>query len=152
MRIYLLRHGQAEAPATGGESELTAAGRKSIDHQAERFAALLKQDGSVIKNIFHSGKKRAAQTAAIVASRLAATVTVAPHSGLQPNDDPRTLLIELQTLDQPTLYVSHLPFIPTLINQLTGAPNSALDSIPAGTLITLQQDDGDWHIVTILTP
>jgi phosphohistidine phosphatase SixA len=62
------------------------------------------------------------------------------------------LLSELQNLQQPTLLVSHLPFIPALVSLLTGKPITIeFESIPAGTLIALQRESSGWHITSILT-
>jgi len=153
MRLYLMRHGQAEAPISGGESELTVAGRLTIENQAERFAALLEHDAIPLQRIYHSGKKRAAQTAAIVNTRVAPALKAEVHSGLKPNDDPQALLVELQNLQQTTLFVSHLPFLPALVRLLTNEPeNIKLETIPAGTLIALHRDNDGWHITSVLTP
>ena len=152
MQLYLMRHGQAETPVSGGEAELTEAGRQTVEQQTERFAALLEHDTVTLARICHSGKKRAAQTAEIVSARVSPTLKAELHSGLKPNDEPRALLTELQNLQQPTLLVSHLPFIPTLVSLLTGKPISIeFESIPAGTLIALQHDSSGWHITSILT-
>ena len=152
-RLYLMRHGQAETPVNGGESELTTAGRTTIEQQAERIAALLEREAVPLQRIYHSGKKRAAQTAEIVNARVAPTLKAEARDGLKPNDDPQALLEELQHLQQPSLLVSHLPFIPALVRLLCNEPLTIeLETIPAGTVIALHRDPNSWHITSILTP
>jgi phosphohistidine phosphatase len=153
MQLYLLRHGQADTRTIDGEPELTTAGRQTIERQAERFAALLERDAVSLRAVYHSGKLRAAQTAAIMLARTAPTLTAQAHSGLKPNADPQALRAELTTWQGATLLVSHLPFIPALLRTLLGdtAP-AGMDGLPAGTLIAVDGDADHWRLTSLLTP
>ena len=66
-KIYLVRHGQYAAEATANDGlggSLTDLGRRQAELTAERFSAM------PIDIIFHSGLRRARETAEIIASRL----------------------------------------------------------------------------------
>jgi phosphohistidine phosphatase len=153
MQLYLMRHGQADTTTAGGEPELTAAGRATIERQAERFATWLEDEGVGLQAVFHSGKLRAAQTAEIMLTRAAPALTAQAHSGLKPNADPQALLAELPQWHGASLLVSHLPFIPALLRLLLGdAAPVGLDALPAGTLVAVEGNDGHWRLTSLLSP
>jgi len=80
--LYLVRHGEAAHKDTDPQRALTESG---ADH-VRRIAAWAAQVGVVVKEIRHSGKLRAEQTANIFGERLNAAETRAV-SGLAPHDD-----------------------------------------------------------------
>jgi phosphohistidine phosphatase len=148
-----MRHGQAKTPADGGESELTTNGRAIIAHQAERLADLLKQQAVTLQQVYHSGKKRAEQTAAITIAHVAPQLESIIEPGLSPNADPNMLSLDLNGRPGPILLVSHLPFIPALMARLLGkALRHTSDAIAPGTVIALERKDSGWQISSILSP
>ncbi|MFO7602276.1 MAG: phosphohistidine phosphatase SixA [Gammaproteobacteria bacterium] len=146
MNLYLMRHGQAADPLEDPQQGLTAAGRAAIEALAQR----LLPRGVCFKQVWHSDKARARQTAEIMAAILAPGVTPRMRRGLKPNDDPADLIAEIERWDEDTLIASHLPFVPTLVAELTGQPVEM--GLAPGTIICLQHQDPAWRIVWQAVP
>lgn len=109
MKLWLLRHGQAQAEArSDAERQLTDDGRNEVRQSLERLR------GCSVEAIFVSPYVRAQQTAALVRDglELPAVQTV---PWLTPESDPRESLVQLQRLSgREILLVSHQPFIGAL--------------------------------------
>ena len=146
MRLYLMRHGQAANPKEDPERGLTATGRAEIENLAQRLA----DKGVSFKQVLHSKKARAQQTAEIMATKLAPGVTPQMRRGLKPDDDPAEFIPEIDCLDEDTLIASHLPFVPNLLQALTGQTQSS--GFVPGTVICLLKDNGSWKIEWIEVP
>jgi len=146
MKLYLMRHGQAASPQIDPQKGLSDEGRAGIEQLAQRLAG----QGVQFDQIFHSEKARAQQTAEIMASILARRVTPQMRSGLKPNDDPHLLLAEIEGWQQDTLITSHLPFVPTLLAELTGKPQG-MGLVP-GTIICLVKAKQAWQVEWIESP
>ena len=69
MTLYLVQHGEAKAEAEDPEWPLTARGRDDIGC----LAALLARTGVRVARLDHSGKRRAQETAELLAAAVAAT-------------------------------------------------------------------------------
>lgn len=148
MKLYLMRHGIAASSDVDPNQGLTAEGKQAIEQLAKR---LLEQQAQLpaekkinIAQIFHSEKTRAQQTAEIMASIIAPSITPLCREGLKPNDDPRKVLSDINTWDKDTLVTSHLPFIPSLLNLLTQSQHSV--SFEPGTIACLSKGDDSWHL------
>ena len=150
MKLYLMRHGQAAAPQVDPQQGLTAEGRTEI----ERLANTLAQRNINISVALHSEKARAQQTAEIMTAILAPTVTPLLHANLKPNDDPRLLLAEIDSWQSDTLITSHLPFIPSLLDELTDHTGASRTiSFAPGTIVCLQRDeDSNWLVEWTASP
>ena len=131
-----MRHGQASATTHNSEQQLTPEGRAGI----ESLATQLCEQGINIEQIFHSKKARAQQTAEIMARQLAPDVTLQLHSHIQPNDQTHYICNDIQGWQQDTLIVTHMPFIPSLLEDLTH-DTKAIHSIPftPGTVVCFAQ-------------
>ena len=141
-----MRHGQADSPQVDPQQGLSDEGRVGIEQLAQRLAGQGVQFGQV----FHSEKARARQTAEIMAAILAHKVTPQMRSGLKPNDDPHLLLPEIERWQQDTLITSHLPFVPTLLAELTGQPQGM--GLMPGTIICLVKVKEAWQLEWIESP
>lgn len=146
MKLYLMRHGQAASPQVDPQQGLSEEGRAGIAQLAERLAG----QGIRFSQVFHSDKARARQTAEIMTSVLSPNVVPQMRSGLKPNDDPRDLLVDIESWNKDTLIASHLPFVPGLLAELTGQAQG-MGFVP-GTVICLTKDNDSWQIEWIETP
>lgn len=74
MKLYCVRHGQAESTALSDKQRaLTEKGQADI----EKIAAVLAQRHVAVAHVMHSEKQRAKQTAKILAQ------AVAPHQAME---------------------------------------------------------------------
>jgi phosphohistidine phosphatase len=150
MKLYLMRHGQAASPEVDPQRGLTSTGRMAIEQLATRLA----EQGISFSQAFHSGKARAEQTAQIMATILAPAIMLQANSGLNPNDDPKAILAEIESWQDDTLVASHLPFVPGLLAELTGQGDyrvQGMGFVP-GTIICLEKEDNGWKTQWIESP
>lgn len=110
MRLWLLRHGQAEPQAASDAArELTAHGRQEVQQAA---AQLLSRP---LTAIMASPYVRAQQTAELVRLELGFSGSVQTVSWLTPDSDPRDALKYLDEREHAeVLLVSHQPLIGAL--------------------------------------
>jgi phosphohistidine phosphatase len=146
MKLYLMRHGQAASIEDDPEQGLSSEGKAAIQQLAHRL-----EDQSVtFKQVFHSEKARARQTAEIMTSILSPDVTPICRTGLKPNDNPEKLLTDINTWTDDTLIASHLPFIPHLLMLLTG--DNQPSSFTPGTIACLTNNGSKWQLGSITRP
>lgn len=150
MKLYLMRHGEALSAQVDPECGLSDIGKLTI----EKLAHHLQQKNLSFQHIYHSKKKRAQQTAEIMASILAPQTKPELHQNITPNDDPRLIQSEINSWEDDTLITSHLPFVPNLMTLLTGK-DAFLTPITfeTGTIICLTKDDNsNWNISWATAP
>jgi len=149
MKLYLMRHGQAAATPQEQEQTLTIDGQADIKKLAEHLG----QQAVRVDRIFHSGKKRTLQTARIIANEIAPAITLQLHAHIKPNDNPSHILSEIPHWQKDTLIVSHLPFIPSLLEQLVDDATAVFSiKFEPGTVICLIQENSSWQIEWVITP
>ena len=117
MRLYIVRHGEAERQITTDEDRaLTARGREDVASLWEDLA----ERGVRPSRLLSSPYVRARQTADIIAGRFPGVVR-AELGMITPEGDPQAVLAELERLggqDSWTL-VSHMPFVDLLCGTAT---------------------------------
>ena len=145
-----MRHGEALSPQVDPERGLSENGKQKI----ELVASQLKKEGINFKQIIHSKKKRARETAEIMARITSPNIKPLAHQHISPNDDPEFILTELNSWDEDTLVASHLPFVPNLITALTGQDAYLTNiSFETGTVVCLENNDnGAWSIKWSTSP
>ncbi|CBL45174.1 Phosphohistidine phosphatase [gamma proteobacterium HdN1] len=115
MKVYLMRHGQAESyAASDAERQLTEKGVS----QARAMASVLASAPPV--KAIASPYVRACQTALNVIDALPQDIPFETCDCLTPDEDPRTVLSWLATLSGPgpVLIVSHNPLVSLLVSLL----------------------------------
>jgi phosphohistidine phosphatase len=131
MKVFILRHGQAEAQITTDQArQLTSKGRSDA-------AAILKArvaNLNSVAQIWASPLVRAQQTAEIAAVHFP-QLNIQTTNLLVPEASPQALIdwlgaIESADIHQSILLVSHQPLVGTLVNRLCGKPE---DYFPMGT-------------------
>ena len=145
-----MRHDEALSPQQDPERGLTDSGKLKI----KRIANHLKEMDVTFKYIFHSKKKRARETAEIMAHAISPEVKVELHENITPNDAPNLITHEINSWKEDTLITSHLPFVPNLMTQLTGQ-DAYLSSISfeTGTVVCLEKiNHQGWNIVWATSP
>ena len=107
VHLYLVQHGEAAPKAVDPERPLTGRGRDDTRDVAT-FAAHL---GLEVARIRHSGKVRAAQTAALFDEALAQADGVEAAANLAPNDEVAAVAEALGRATEAIMLVGHLPFL-----------------------------------------
>ena len=113
MKIYCVRHGEAESADSHPDRPLTEQGRQEV----ERLAGYLQQRGIAVGQVMHSTQRRASQTAEIFAQALSAPVTQCP-SILEEDASVEDLMAQIPSWTDDTMLVGHLPFMPKLVSGL----------------------------------
>ena len=149
MELYLVQHGEAKSKAEDPQRPLTERGREEV----QRVAAFAAKAGLKVSQVRHSGKRRAKETASILAEHLSPAEGVLSISGLAPMDDVRPIAQILQKETAPLMLVGHLPFMDRLAGLLiTGDPNRSVVRFRMGGIVCLEGEGDDWAIKWVITP
>jgi len=150
MRMYLTQHGLAVPKDIDPDRPLSEQGRQDVRCLAE----LLEQAGIRVAQVFHSGKTRAEQTAALLAAPLLSAGRPQARAGLAPNDAVEPLSREIAAWAGDTLIVGHLPFLGRLASLvLAGDPDRPTLAFQPGSLACLERDAaGHWVLLWMVRP
>jgi phosphohistidine phosphatase len=148
MRLYLIQHGEAKPEAEDPQRSLTIKGQEEV----QRVAKAAKRLDIRPSRIYHSGKRRAQQTAEIIASALNSSFEFA--QGLSPLDDVRPWVERISKEKGDLMIVGHLPFLEKLTSYLLcGDEKARLVLFRYGAIVCLiQKEDRGWAVHWILIP
>ncbi|WP_337153721.1 phosphohistidine phosphatase SixA [Pseudomonas protegens] len=142
MKLWVLRHGQAESHApTDAQRNLTAHGREEVLGSAARLI------GQPIAAILASPYVRAQQTAQLVREALGFEGEIRTVPWLTPDANPLQVLEQLDSADN-LLLVSHQPLVGNLIGLLQHG--HLRDPQPMNTA-SLAELEGDWPLAGLMT-
>ena len=150
MHVYLVQHGEALSSEENPARPLSAKGE---DHVRRMGDYLYRHARVVVPDVLHSGKERAAQTAAILAGCHNAFV-VAAAPGLKPADDPDQWAAQLEERREDVMLVGHLPHLQRLAGLLL-CNDEALSLIRfknAGVVCLERDEEREWHLNWAMTP
>jgi phosphohistidine phosphatase len=122
--------------------------------QVERIAGVARGYGVRVVKILHSGKKRAEQTASLMAAALEPEGGMDAAEGLQPLDAVAPWAGKLRSEDG-LMLVGHLPFMEKLASMLVvGAEKPMIFKFQNGGIVCLDQnaEDSTWYIKWALMP
>ena len=149
MELLLVQHGESKREAEDPARPLTERGADAVRSMAEWAA----RAGVRVDQIRHSGKRRAEQTAAILADRLTPAQGVIVVSGLGPNDDVGTIAETIQGEQQSLMLVGHLPFLSRLTGLLvTGDASTLVVAFRNAGMVCLTDQEGTWSVKWAMTP
>lgn len=149
MELYLVRHGEAKSKAEDPQRSLTERGRGEV----QRVAAFAAKAGLKVSQIRHSGKRRAEETASILAAHLSPSEGVLAVPGLAPLDDVRPIAQALQKETAPLMLVGHLPFMDRLAGLLvTGDAGRSVARLRTGGMVCLEGASDEWVVKWVVTP
>lgn len=148
MRLYLVQHGEALSKDVDPERALSDAGRAD----AERLASFLAPRRLTISRVLQSGKLRAQQTATILAQTLAPDIALEQANGLNPLDDPESLLRSIASWQEDVLIVGHLPFLAKLVGQMLTGTDESLVTFEPGTIVCLERSEDRWSVTWVVPP
>lgn len=144
--LYFVQHGIAEPQEVNSKRPLSDTGINEV----YRVAAYLRDHYISISKIYHSGKLRAQQTAALFSETLA-VANIAEINGLNPNDDPLELINQLT--EDAVMYVGHLPNIANIVTQLiSGETNTPLLKFQNSAVACVEVDSSSATLKWFITP
>lgn len=148
MHLYLAQHGIPKPKTEDPTRPLSAVGREEV----ARVGAWAASVGCQVGQIWHSGKKRAQETADILASHLEPSGGVVMVKGLSPLDDVEPLAARLREAGDSIMVVGHLPFLGRLAGYLVNDdPARTSLRFRMGGIVCLGDQDG-WLIEWAVTP
>ncbi len=148
MRLYLMQHGEAKSETEDPERSLTVRG----EEETRKVSGAAKRLGIRPSRIYHSGKKRAEQTAGIIASFVDRSAQLG--QGLSPNDDIRPWVERMSREAEDLMIVGHLPFLEKLASFLVcGDEGSKAVLFRYSTIFCLEKkESGRWAVDWVLKP
>jgi phosphohistidine phosphatase len=149
MELVLVRHGEARSAIEDPTRSLTEHGVVTVRRMASRAA----QAGVKVAQIRHSGKRRAEQTAALMAEQLKPAQGMIAVAGLDPDDDVHPVADGLREAQESLMLVGHLPFLDSLARVLLAgnADGRAIRFPPAG-IVCLASQEGRWTVAWVMVP
>lgn len=148
MLLYLVQHGKAKDEDDDPDRPLTDEGRREV----ESVMLLLMRYGAVTASrVVHSGKRRAAETAEIIATKLDADVE--EGDALGPTDDTEAWAERLRDTQRDVVLVGHLPHLSRLASRLlVGDPEAGIVAFANGGVVALERDDDHWSLQWAIRP
>ena len=150
MPLYLVQHALALNRDQDPRRPLSEQGVAGVTRIAEVAAGY----GVPVRRICHSGKRRARQTAEILARHLEPSRGVVEIAGLDPMDDVEAFSKSLAG-ESNLMLVGHLPFMGRLCSYLiTGDAQTPVFRFQNGGIVCLSRlpEDGAWVIKWALMP
>ena len=148
MRLYLAQHGEAKSEAEDPERSLTMRG----EEETRKISDAAKRLGIRPSRIYHSGKKRAEQTARIIGEAI--NLSAQLGRGLNPNDDVRPWVERISGEAEDLMIVSHLPFLEKLASFLVcGDERAKAVMFRYSAIVCLERSvSGRWSVNGVIKP
>jgi len=148
MRLYLVPHGEANSESEDPERSLTARG----EEETRKISDVTKRLSLRPAKIYHSGKRRAEQTAGIIAAALALPARMG--RGLHPNDDIRPWVERISAEAEDLMIVGHLPFLEKLASFLVCGDEGTKAVLFRYSAIVCpeKKEAGRWAVDWVLKP
>jgi len=148
MRLYLVQHGEARSELEDPERSLTVRG----EEETRKISDATKRLSIRPAKIYHSGKKRAEQTAGIIAAAL--DLAAQMGQGLNPNDNIRPWVERISVEAEDLMIVGHLPFLEKLASFLVcGEEGTKAVLFRYSAIVCLgKKEAGRWAVDCVLKP
>jgi phosphohistidine phosphatase len=150
MKLYLVQHAKAAPKEIDPERGLTDQGRQEL----QNVAAFVRPLNLSVDYLWHSGKRRAAQTAELLAGVIRINKAEAARNDIGPTDDVTALSDELAHTEQDVVIVGHLPFLGKLTSLLlTGSESVGTVAFKnAGIVCLSHSEENYWQLDWMVTP
>ncbi len=150
MTLYLVRHAEAKTEQEDPSRGLSGNGLSDIKKIAGHAAGLSIR----VNQIFHSSKKRAMQTARVLAEYLHPDKGVAESDGLKPMDEPEIWAERLSSVQEDIMLVGHLPYLGRLAALLVcgNKDRKVVNFKMAGIMCLERNEDMSWSLEWMLIP
>ena len=135
MAFYIVQHGQSLTKDLDPEKGLSDNGIETV----EKIARVAQNYGVKVAQIQHSGKKRARQTAELLAATLEPVDGLQEVAGIKPMDDVATFASRVD-YSANAMVVGHLPFLERLASFLViGQQSPIVFKLQNGGILCLDQ-------------
>ena len=150
MLLYLVRHAEAKKEVDDPARGLTDRGFRD----SALIALFAHDQGVEVNRIYHSGIKRALQTAQALADQVRPNGGISEADWLAPMDDPKIWEERLSHMHEDIMLVSHLPYLAKLASSLVcgDSGKNVVDINMAGIVCLKRFDDGHWAVEWMVTP
>ena len=151
MKIYLMRHGEAEPFGQDKDRILSTAGKNDVNN----LSHFLKQQPLKVTHFFHSNKMRAIETASIMSTAIHSTYPMTERQELDSDASIQLLLTELPAWEGNVFLVGHMPYMGKLASYLSTAnENLAHFAIEPGCLLCLESAGykSQWQLAWMINP
>jgi len=150
MRLYLVQHGAALGKDVDPQRPLSAQGEQDVRAMADFLGVA----GIRVERIWHSGKRRAEQTAAALAKQVLPKGRIEATAGINPKDSVQEFALDADCWEDDTLVVGHLPYISRLVSLLIiGDPEREIVSYRPGSVVCLERSAAvEWTLQWMLQP
>ncbi len=149
MKVYLMQHGEPVPKDIDPERPLSDRGKSDV----KRMAEFLKGKITDINRAYHSGKKRAEQTAQIFLSNLDIVTEPVKRGGLSPLDDVKDIADEIKSSDKSIFIAGHLPHLGKLVSLLiSGDSEKDVVQFQQGGIVCCEKQEQGWVIRWMLVP
>ena len=151
MKVYLVQHAVAKSKEEDPDRPLSDRGWAEIRTVAAYAAEHADID---VKQIYHSGKARARQTAEALAAALHSVEGVEQVDDLSPLAEPSIWAARLADLTEDIMLVGHLPHLSKLAGLLLcqDEANTVVAFQMGGVVCLSQAEAGDWSVRWMVTP
>jgi phosphohistidine phosphatase len=151
MKLYCVRHGHAAlTPDHQGERPLTEQGLIEVG----RVASYLAMRGMHVSHVMHSNKQRAVRTAQMLAAKISTAQHLEETDLLAPSCSVDALVEQVQTWNDDTMLVGHMPYMSQLISALVvGDDAFNIVRFTPGTIVCVERYEGaHWILNWVLRP
>jgi len=151
MRLYLVQHAESKRKEEDPSRPLSEKGEGDI-RKVARYAE--KHLQIHVRQIVHSGKLRAKQTAEVLAEHIHPEKGVKVAEGLEPLADPKAWISQLAETTEDIMIVGHLPHLSKFATHLlTGDEIKDVVTFRMAGISCLERNEsGGWTIRWMITP
>jgi phosphohistidine phosphatase len=147
MYLYLIQHGEAKSREEDPTRPLSDKGRGDVRKVASLVSPI------AVDSMYHSGKRRAVETAEIFAEHVKPGEGIFEEEGLAPMDDPGLWAGRLKTEEKNTMLVGHLPHMARLASLLlTGQSEAGVVEFRMGGVVCLKREGDKWSLQWMVVP
>ena len=150
MYLYLVQHGDALSKEDDRSRSLSEKGIEDV----RKVAAFAEGLHISVRQILHSDKMRAFQTAQVLEEAVSSEMGVMETEGLSPTDEPGIWFQRLSSINENIMLVGHLPHMAKLCSKLlceNGDRNIVVFET-AGIVCLKRVDDGTWMVDWVIKP
>mgnify|MGYP001549686671 FL=1 len=149
MKLFLLRHAEAEDSAPDALRPLTKYGRRSVIDLASFLKDRIRLD---YDEIWHSPLIRAVETANLFRESTGLKAAILERTGLYPMDDPEAIIGQIDAQEKSILLVGHNPHFEALTATLLGLdPYRTPVNVPKASLLRFRRYGQHWQLRDLLT-